>query len=195
MENVASQMQAKACRIVLDAPCGEGRNLFFLAKKLPFVVGMDVSTSALSRLRGLVEVNELKNCLLAHGDVFDIPFEDEQFDAVLCWDLLGHLKNAQQAIRKLLRVCRKGGLLVGSVFAIGDSTRGVDMSLVGDEEYLYGVDCYFKFHSDSSVRELLESSQAILSQLDLAVWTEEPHPGYREYKHEHQSWCFTLIKS
>jgi ubiquinone/menaquinone biosynthesis C-methylase UbiE len=194
MEKVTARLAAHGVTRLLDIPCGEGRNLFYLARHTPIVVGLDSSPTALSTVHERLTRQKINNCVLLEGNIFKMPFTDNQFDAVFCWDVLGHLKNADVAIRELLRVCRQGGLLIGSMFAMSDSNRGIKMACIGDEEYLYGTDCFFKFYSEAAVRELLRPFAAANVDVELAVWTEDPHPGYREYPHEHQSWCFVITK-
>ena len=42
-------------------------------------------------------------------DIHDMEFEDETFDAVVCWSILEHLPNPQKAISELHRVLKPGG--------------------------------------------------------------------------------------
>lgn len=194
MEQITNQLLSNGYSKILDAPCGEARNLTMLAKRLPFVVGVDSSHTALEAARRTISRRLLSNTLLLNGNLFSLPFIDSQFDAVVCWDVLGHLPRADAAIKELLRVCRPGGKVIGSLFALGDSTRGKDMERIGEEEYLYHGDCYFKYFTEQTVRSLLTPITEKLDSLELVRWTEGPHPIYRPYEHSHESWCFTLPK-
>jgi len=179
---------------VIDFPCGDGRNTVPLAKGLPFVVAGDVSANALRITKRVLETHEIRNCLLLESDIFGTRFLDEQFDGVFCWDVLGHLKNVSLALTELLRICRRGGYIVGSLFAPGDSSRGVDMRSMGNEEYMYLDKFYYKFYRQQDVIGLLQSLNAEITLLELTIWSEPPHEGFREYPHEHQSWAFTIKK-
>lgn len=180
---------------VLDLPCGDGRNTFPLAQKIPHVVAADSSPNALKLASKFLASQGIKNCLLVESDIFNLKFMDDQFDGVFCWDVLGHLQHVEPAIAELLRVCKPGGRVIGSVFALGDSTRGVEMRpLGGVEEYIYANTFYYKFYGESAVLDLLRKLDAPLVSLELVKWEEPPHEGFREYPHEHQSWMFTLQK-
>lgn len=43
------------------------------------------------------------------ADICDLPFEDEQFDFILCNHVLEHIENDEQAMKELYRVMKKGG--------------------------------------------------------------------------------------
>lgn len=185
---------ANNVKTVIDFPCGDGRNLVRFAERFPFVVGADASANALQICNDLVTAREAHNCLLIETDIFESCFVSGQFDAVFCWDVLGHLEDVQKAIKELLRICRTGGTVIGSAFAMGDSTRGDNMRVIGPETYLYDEKFYFKYYEKDEIIELLKSFNAEVLSIDLAVWMEPPHEGYREYPHEHQSWVFSLKK-
>jgi SAM-dependent methyltransferase len=178
----------------LDMPCGDGRNTVALARKLPYIVGADTSMHALQIAGRALASHQIRNCILMVSDVFNAKFLDDQFDGVLCWDLLGHLKNVSLAIGELLRICRPGGHIIGSLFSRGDPTRGRDMFPIGNEEYIYTDRFYFKFYGEQDVLSLLGGFDAGLVSLELVSWAEPPHEGYREYSHEHESWAFTIEK-
>lgn len=46
------------------------------------------------------------------GSIYDIPYEDETFDAVICIDVLEHLKFDSKAIQEIRRVLKKRGLFI-----------------------------------------------------------------------------------
>lgn len=180
---------------VLDLPCGDGRNTVPLAGALPFIVAADASPHALGITRNLLAAQGVGNVLVQQADVFATPFGEEQFDGIFCADVLGHLKESRQALVEMLRVCRRGRCVVGNFFALGDSTRGVDMVPLGpEEEYLYADKFYFKFYSRDDVLRLLSDLPATVVSVELATWVEPPHEGYRPYQHEHQSWVFVARK-
>jgi SAM-dependent methyltransferase len=179
---------------IIDFPCGDGRNLIKLVNVFPLVVGADSSLNALQITKEVVNLKKSRNCILVESDIFNSGFLEGQFDGVFCWDLLGHLRNAENAIKELIKLCAEDGIIIGSVFALGDSTRGQDMRSIGNEEYIYMDKFYFKYYDENEVRSLLKNFSAEVISIELAVWEEPPHEGYREYPHEHQSWVFTLRK-
>lgn len=193
-QEAAAIAEKSGARLALDLPCGDGRNIEVLAHAVPLVVAADSSTQALGIAARLCRANGLRNIVALQTDVFATSFAPDQFDFVFCWDLLGHLRNVGDAIDELLRIVVPGGLMVGSVFAMGDSTRGAKMEKIGPEEYVYSDRFYYRFYTREDVKKLVARPRADVVSIELAKWNEPPHEGFREYEHEHQSWVFTLRK-
>ena len=99
---------APAVRDVLEAGCGTGRNLRFLARRYPAatVTGLDFSPVALDHCRG----RGLER--LVSGSVSALPFADGAFDLVTSFDVLtaGSVDDAA-ALREFARTLRPGGRL------------------------------------------------------------------------------------
>ena len=107
---------------ILDIGCGSGRHIC-AAYRLPKViaVGADVD------YKGLKQANErlkLHDRLGEHGggawglgaaDIGCLPFKDEDFDLVICSEVLEHIENYLQAIHEIVRVLKPGHNLVVSV--------------------------------------------------------------------------------
>jgi SAM-dependent methyltransferase len=49
------------------------------------------------------------------GTVYDLPFEDESFDIVLCMVVMEHLEDPRKAISEMRRVLKQGGSIIVSV--------------------------------------------------------------------------------
>lgn len=43
-------------------------------------------------------------------DITDMPFQDGEFDIVMCTEVLEHVKDPQAAVKELVRVLRPGGV-------------------------------------------------------------------------------------
>lgn len=194
MKKAIKYFKNKQGTFYLDLPCGDGRNIIPLSQNLPVVVGGDTSKNALHLTEKRISNYNISNCLLVHSDIFRTNFLDNQFDGIFCWDILGHLVKVNEAIKELLRIIKPQGRLIGSLFSIGDSTRGENMKKVGYEEYVFDKKYYFKYYNRSDVLSLLENLAAKQINLETTTWKEPPHEGYREYPHEHESWVFVIEK-
>jgi SAM-dependent methyltransferase len=92
---------------ILDAGCGTGQNIIYMADHLPGrVTGFDLSREAAFfwKLRGFRRV--------CNASVNQIPFASEAFDIVVCVDVMECADVTEpQAIAEMFRVMKPGGYL------------------------------------------------------------------------------------
>jgi ubiquinone/menaquinone biosynthesis C-methylase UbiE len=89
----------------LDLGIGDGR----LAAELTAtdLTGADVSATALERAR-----ERLPGAKLVHVEPDEpLPFDDNEFDTVLCAETIEHVRDVQLALSEIRRVLRPGGRL------------------------------------------------------------------------------------
>lgn len=79
---------------VLDAGGGRGAGIELLKAQGIKGTVLDINPALARECGGIV------------GSVENIPFNDDLFDAVFCFDVLEHLDNPEPAVRELLRVSR-----------------------------------------------------------------------------------------
>lgn len=123
----------KAIR-VLDAACGDGKNLADMVR-IPefFCVGCDSSPSALNVCQreviirnkknveyGLLDEKRVHNFCLVECQLEDMPFPDDHFDAAICIDVINHSREPYEIFNELKRVVKKNGLMYFSLFNIED---------------------------------------------------------------------------
>lgn len=92
---------------VLDAACGTGRHVAYLAQAGREVVGADASEAMLARARA-----KLPGADLRHGELTALGLDDGAFAGAVCALALSHLPEIGPAIAELGRVLRPGGRLV-----------------------------------------------------------------------------------
>lgn len=100
--------------IVLDAGCGNGKNMIYLQNKGHSVKGIDFSEK-------LLGVCKDKNLDVEEADIRSLPYEDNSFDYVISIAVIHHLsteKDRYQAINEMLRVCKPGGNILISTWAV-----------------------------------------------------------------------------
>jgi SAM-dependent methyltransferase len=89
---------------VLDYGCNDGHGISIMASVAKFVVGLDVSPSALLAARSRIPTADL--CLYAGGPC---PFREESFDLVVSCQVIEHIVNCHQYLVDICRVLRPGG--------------------------------------------------------------------------------------
>jgi len=93
---------------VLDAGCGEGFSLNkLITNKIgEYLEGIENSKEAIVLGKKLFPKAKIKL-----GSVYDLPYEANYFDLVLCTEVLEHLENPQKALLEIIRVSKKHVIL------------------------------------------------------------------------------------
>jgi SAM-dependent methyltransferase len=92
---------------LLDAGCNSAEATGSYRHKARHVFGIDPSEAAIARGRAAFPDLDLRV-----GSLEALPYPDGHFDAVVCLDVLEHVKDELAAINELHRVLAPGGLLL-----------------------------------------------------------------------------------
>ncbi len=113
----------------LDAGCGEGFVSNLLVERFP---GLELSAFDFnpSSVTHAQERNPGVDCRVA--SIYEVPWEDDSFDAVGCFEVMEHLYEPTQALHELARVSRQ--YLVLSVphepwFCFSNAARGKNLDI------------------------------------------------------------------
>ena len=92
----------------LDAGCGEGFVTEMLLHRIPDlqVTGFDFNPSSVAMAR-----TKNPNATFREASIFEIPFEDGEFDVVGCFEVLEHQDDPADALAELARVANKAVVL------------------------------------------------------------------------------------
>lgn len=111
---------------ILDVGCGIGNSLFALyANGFKNTVGLDFERQLAEYARQMVP-----EARLVVGNAEQIPFQDQAFDCVICYDLLEHVLKPEKVLENISRVLKEKGILYMSV-ANGHSVNDVLFRLGG----------------------------------------------------------------
>lgn len=97
---------------VLDAGCGPGTITLGLARTVApgQVIGIDIEESQFQQSRAAAQREGL-NVEFRKASVYELPFADEEFDAVFSHAVLEHLSDPAAAIAEFHRVLKPGGVI------------------------------------------------------------------------------------
>jgi SAM-dependent methyltransferase len=180
---------------ILEAGCGPGANLWYLAREGFSAVGIDGSTAALDRAGERLRGENLE-VELVRGDLtqLDAYFESESFDAIVDVAALQHNRAAEvrRAVKSMHGCLKPGGHLFSMLLASGSwgETLGHELEpgtysdiregpLVGA-----GVSHFFEFEEVEQIFGIFEDVQIEYSERSL--------DGRR---HAHRQWVVTAVRS
>jgi SAM-dependent methyltransferase len=96
---------------ILDAGCGLAYGTKMLSQSGgDEVIGVDLASAVLDSVRADMPAN----VRLEVGDVRDLPYQDDSFDVVVCFEVIEHLDEPGVALDELTRVLAPDGLLLVS---------------------------------------------------------------------------------
>ena len=104
--------QFKKDDLVLDAGCGNGKNIKYFQEKCN-IMGFDYCSN-------LVSICKQRGYNVFEANILDIPLENETFDYIMSIAVIHHLDDEKlhlQAICELMRLLKKGGQLLITLWA------------------------------------------------------------------------------
>jgi len=118
----ATLLDLKPEDLLLDLGSGEGRHTisFGLSQKIT-AIGLDLShadlKTATERLSDFEDLSceQSPRVCFTQGSGNQLPFQDQQFNKVVCSEVLEHIHDYQAFLREIKRVIRPGGVFAVSV--------------------------------------------------------------------------------
>ena len=113
---------------ILDAGCGNGKNMTYFKKNGHTVKGIDFSDS-------LLKICKSKDLDVLNSDIRNLPFENNTFDNTISIAVIHHLSTNEdriKAIKELLRVTKKDGNILITVWAIEQERHSRRAFKLGD---------------------------------------------------------------
>ena len=94
---------------LLDLGCGTAFYYPLLARHAGQIIGVDVSGEMLMAAKMFIKERGLTSCRLVQGSAMRLPFPNQTFDVVHCWDFLHHVEDVPATIREISRVLKPNG--------------------------------------------------------------------------------------
>lgn len=91
---------------ILDVGCGTGE----FAQRAAHILGLEVA--GVDQSQRMVELTRARGIEAVVGDAHELPFAEDEFDAVTALWMLYHLPDLDRGLSEIARVLRPGGRLV-----------------------------------------------------------------------------------
>ncbi|MDN3548888.1 class I SAM-dependent methyltransferase [Mucilaginibacter aquaedulcis] len=115
--DLANRLDWKGVQQVLELACGSGRLTKHLTENLPdgtLFTATDLNADVISVARSKVKSSKVT---WTTADMMNIPFDENQFDLVVCQFGVMLVPDQQKALAEIFRVLRPGGKVVFSTWA------------------------------------------------------------------------------
>jgi SAM-dependent methyltransferase len=90
---------------ILEAGCGSFS--YINIDRKTYIVGMDISDEQLDKNDKLdVKIN---------ADIQTYDFNSDEFDVIICWDVLEHLEHPKMAMENFVKASKNGGIIIIAV--------------------------------------------------------------------------------
>jgi 2-polyprenyl-3-methyl-5-hydroxy-6-metoxy-1,4-benzoquinol methylase len=124
IDRLVSAARLTGAERVLDIATGPGYIAEAFAKNSREVLGMDLTEAMLAIARARTEEHGVKNISFRAGDAQKLPFDEGEFDVVVCRLALHHVQQPAKVVNGMARVCRGDGIvLVEDIYASERSAR------------------------------------------------------------------------
>jgi len=102
-------------RTVLDFGCGNGAQTASLLDEGCSVIGVDIDAGDLQILAGYARAGSLDSVLAVRYDGVHLPVRSGSIDAVICFEVLEHVKDESATLGEIWRTLKPGGDILVTV--------------------------------------------------------------------------------
>ena len=114
---------------VLEIACGTGRVTLEISKQANKVYAIDISSQMIDVARKNIKEKEINNIELSVEDAYNLPFDNEMFDTVICINSLHNMIYPENALSEIKRVLKPEGRFISTVTGIGSRKFKIIMSI------------------------------------------------------------------
>jgi 2-polyprenyl-3-methyl-5-hydroxy-6-metoxy-1,4-benzoquinol methylase len=178
---IIPMLPAKIGRLI-DVGCGDGETSAYLKEKkiADWVCGIESSSAvaAIARAR-------LDEVLETDIEKVDLPYDAESIDLILVLDVLEHLVQPWDVVKKLQKYVKPGGFIVASIPNVRNYSVTIPLLLKGDWQYRESdiLDAtHLRFFTKKTAIELMTMSGLQLIEIG--------HTGLRPWS---PTWIFNVL--
>jgi 2-polyprenyl-3-methyl-5-hydroxy-6-metoxy-1,4-benzoquinol methylase len=111
---------------VLEFACGTGTLAIHIAGWVKEMHAIDVSGEMIARAERKAAEHMINNIHFAHTTIYEARYPDESFDVVMAFNILHLLKDAREAVQRIIQLLKPGGYFVSSTPCLGEKKSFVN---------------------------------------------------------------------
>ncbi len=108
---------------VLEIGCGTGSTALVHAPFVKHIRATDISPKMIEIAKGKAQAEKIDNVTFEVSSVDELDVADESLDAVLALSVIHLLEDRDEAIARVHRMLKKGGVFVTSTVCLGDTMK------------------------------------------------------------------------
>jgi ubiquinone/menaquinone biosynthesis C-methylase UbiE len=108
---------------VLEFGCGTGSTAINHAPHVRRIHAIDISSKMIEIAQGKADAAQIENITFERSTLDELTVPDQSLDAVLALSILHLLDNREEAITKVYRMLKPGGVFVSSTVCIGEISK------------------------------------------------------------------------
>lgn len=165
-------------RRILDIGTGTGYLAFPLAEMYPEakVFGIDITETIIEKNKETAKERGASNLSFLAFDGLEYPFEAESFDLIVSRYAFHHFPDAEDSVRQMHRILKKGGRLL-----ISDPMRHpLDEKGIIDDFMQVKKDGHIQFYSAKGLEELF-AGNGLKKEAQVITQMKFPFPPKEEY--------------
>jgi len=124
LEIIHKYLQPEAA--VLEYACGTGTLAIHVAGWVKEIHGIDISGKMVSTAKRKAAEQKVQNIHFTHTTIFEASYAEESFDVVMAFNILHLLANAREAIQRINRLLKPGGIFISSTPCLGEKKSTVN---------------------------------------------------------------------
>ncbi len=183
-------LKHKGMKTVMDAGCGDGRNLGPFIEAGFDVIGVDYSGVALKICRS--HFRNVNNLRLVKSNLDKIPLPDESADVIICDHVFVHIRDMKPVLEKIHRLLSEDGYALLEFSSSKDPAHTKGEKISRNEFLQKGV--YLRYDDPDDFQRMLNKFNILCFTSE--YYTDPPHgSGYiRKKRHLHHSYFLVARK-
>ncbi len=174
-------------KIILDVGVGSGASSRLWAPRAKEFHGVDIG-KGIYRAKNTLK-DSVKNPILSHSDLHNLPYADESFDVIVSNGVLHHTPSTKNALKQVFPKLKKGGLIIFYIYKVKPPLREFSDDYIRNLISDLGPD--EAFEATKSITKLAESLHN--QKITINIPEDVPLLGFKKGNYDLQRFIYQNI--